>query len=881
MADRYWVGGTANWDGTAGTKWATTSGAAGGASVPTTADDVFFDASSTGPCTIATGNTGAKSINCTGFTGTITGTAAISVAGNITKVAAMTWSHTGKVTITGSGTLINAGKTFGGGLDINGTGITVELGDAYPGGTMILISGTFTTNNYNVTCAEFSVSGTATKVINAGSSTISVSSSGGAIGFGSSLNTFLTFNAGTSQINLVSQNTFLQGGGQTFYNVSFTSISSGTRVINGPNTFNNLSLTASATGVSQFSIGDNQTVNGTFTCAGTSATQRAFVRSSTIGTTRTITANAISANDCDFRDITLAGTAAGASPTRAGDCGGNSGITFPAAKTVYWNPATAQSFASASWATSSGSTTLSIDNFPLAQDTAVFDNNSRAGVSTNPSGATWNIGTIDMSNRTTAFSFSGGNSGFTVYNNWSTGTGVTISANVTYTFSGRNTTQTITSNGVAFAGSITVDNVNSTVQLADAISLPQTLEVARGTFNANGYNVTTGSFASNNSNTRTITMGSGTWTLSGTGTVWNLATTTNLTFNKDTANIVLSNTTTTARTFAGGGRTYNNLTIGGATGTSTLTITGTNTFDTLASTKTVAHTIVFPNVTTTVSNWTITGTSGNVVTLSRTGASGTFTLAKSGGGVISGVDYLSISNSTSSPVNTWYAGANSTNGGGNTNWRFTNGPVLTLVNTTTAVQNTAATTITINVPSGVINGDLLVLMVMSDNGLWTTPSGWTVWFANSNNRAIFYRTASSEPASYTITQSNSDTSSACMIACSNAAIDVMGTIGSFNSPSVAPSITTTANDAFVFDYIAVNSASRTVTTPTGFTSVASDSDSTSPSYALFYKTQATAGATGTVSATVSGSMRSTLFSIIPANPTTTVNGNFFFFMMGA
>jgi hypothetical protein len=29
MANRYWVGGTATWDATAGTKWATTSGGAG------------------------------------------------------------------------------------------------------------------------------------------------------------------------------------------------------------------------------------------------------------------------------------------------------------------------------------------------------------------------------------------------------------------------------------------------------------------------------------------------------------------------------------------------------------------------------------------------------------------------------------------------------------------------------------------------------------------------------------------------------------------------------------------------------------------------------------------------------------------------------------
>ena len=43
MAAKYWVGGTANWDTTAGTKWALTSGGAGGQTIPTSADDVFID----------------------------------------------------------------------------------------------------------------------------------------------------------------------------------------------------------------------------------------------------------------------------------------------------------------------------------------------------------------------------------------------------------------------------------------------------------------------------------------------------------------------------------------------------------------------------------------------------------------------------------------------------------------------------------------------------------------------------------------------------------------------------------------------------------------------------------------------------------------------
>ena len=129
MADRYWVGGTASWDGTAGTKWAATSGGPGGESAPTSADDVFFNASSTGTVTIAAGNTGAKSITCTGFTGTLTGVASITVSGNITLVTGMTYSHTGTVTINATSTLTTAGKTFSS-LVVEGSGITVTLGGA-------------------------------------------------------------------------------------------------------------------------------------------------------------------------------------------------------------------------------------------------------------------------------------------------------------------------------------------------------------------------------------------------------------------------------------------------------------------------------------------------------------------------------------------------------------------------------------------------------------------------------------------------------------------------------------------------------------------------------------------------------------------------------
>ena len=116
MADRYWVGGTANWDGTAGTKWAAFSGGPGGETVPTTNDDVYFDANS-GAVTVTVSTTrDCSSLNFTGFTGTITGTSTIQPSGSFTLSAGTTWSHTGNIIFTaatGSWTVTTSGKTLG------------------------------------------------------------------------------------------------------------------------------------------------------------------------------------------------------------------------------------------------------------------------------------------------------------------------------------------------------------------------------------------------------------------------------------------------------------------------------------------------------------------------------------------------------------------------------------------------------------------------------------------------------------------------------------------------------------------------------------------------------------------------------------------------
>jgi hypothetical protein len=90
MANRYWVGGTANWTNATGVTgvWAATSGGAATATAPTNVDTVLFNATSGAVTVTLTGNNKSiQAINFTGFTGTFDfGSFYISVIGTGTVV---------------------------------------------------------------------------------------------------------------------------------------------------------------------------------------------------------------------------------------------------------------------------------------------------------------------------------------------------------------------------------------------------------------------------------------------------------------------------------------------------------------------------------------------------------------------------------------------------------------------------------------------------------------------------------------------------------------------------------------------------------------------------------------------------------------------------
>ena len=251
--------------------------------------------------------------------------------------------------------------------------------------------------------------------------------------------------------------------------------------------------------------------------------------------------------------------------------------------------------------------------------------------------------------------------------------GLTLSSGMTAQ-AGANTvtllgTTSLLTNGVFLDFPLTC-GAASVITLTSALSLgsTRTLTISGTSFTVGAvgyYNITAGNIAWT---AGTLTISYATVTLTGTGSVWTATSVSALT--NSLSKILLSSTSTLARTFAGGGKSYNYVSIGGSTGTSTTTFTGANTFTRLDSTKTVAHTLVFPSATTTtIKSFAITGTIGNVVTIQSSVAASAAVL-NSSGGTQSNINYLSVKDINGTTATNWYMGANSTNVSGNTNLTF-------------------------------------------------------------------------------------------------------------------------------------------------------------------------------------------------------------------
>lgn len=196
MAARFWVGGNDTWDATAGTKWATTSGGAGGAAVPTASDDVTLDAGTGhGNVTISGGRV-CKSLTCTNYTDTLNMGGTITVSGSVTLGSGMTITGASALIVNATGTLTSNSKTWPNDLTLSSGagGITVS-GTWTNTGTVTM--NTFTSSSINtgtIACqTHFTLGATPGAV---GTGTISMVGTGNAT-FGTFATNF-NFNFNTS-----------------------------------------------------------------------------------------------------------------------------------------------------------------------------------------------------------------------------------------------------------------------------------------------------------------------------------------------------------------------------------------------------------------------------------------------------------------------------------------------------------------------------------------------------------------------------------------------------------------------------------------------------------------------------------------------------------
>lgn len=342
MANRYWVGGTANWDATAGTKWATTSGGAGGAAVPTSSDDVFFDVNSTGVCTL----TVLSSFNGLDFTG-FTGTFNIGTGGTLRQNS----GATGNITMGTGGTY---GTSVGSTLQFNGTSTFTSNGVSVPwffnvstnsnvtladdlvitstSGLRWEASCIFNSAGFDITAPKIIILSSSAKTIDITNSTITINGGANDPWFNSGSNTTLITTGSTIKMTgTLTANRSFQGAGLTFNNVWNATSGAFALTITGSNTFADFKVDAGR--IQKFTDGTTTTVSS-LTAIGTGVSGIVLTGSATGGWTISDSSGTNTVAYCTIDHSTATGGATWNAGSTSTDGGGNTGWNFSTTYTL-------------------------------------------------------------------------------------------------------------------------------------------------------------------------------------------------------------------------------------------------------------------------------------------------------------------------------------------------------------------------------------------------------------------------------------------------------------------------------------------------------------------------------------------------------------------
>lgn len=705
MANRFWVGGGSStaWDATGNTNWGTASNTQDNASVPTAADDVFFDGVGTGAanCTISAAAV-CRSINFTGYANTLTHAAGITLSvgdgsgGALNFSGSWTYTKGSNTTSTisfvstsnnsGAGWNITFGGKSPGSVTFNGSGGEWTLQDGSTStGTWYVEQGELNTNDQDISILALYHATSGTAVLNLGSSEVTITKAVNDYGV-SITGSNLTINEGTSKLIIYNESVFRAS--DTFYDIEFQfnyDYLPNNSNIRGNVTCHDFTATGGAHKNSELwiNVGNSLTVTNNIVFAGNSSANRLLVRSSTTGSSVTITYAGASVSgwqNVDFMDIAFsAAVNASAITGGCGDCGGNTNLTATTADDWYWNGSGTRNFSDYTYwftETNGGGSQMGSTRSPLPQDNCYIDSNSIDGTTridmdlvrpcknfdTTGAGAF----TLDLDNNIVIFYGS-----------------VTLVSNVTLTVSNNSSiytefmgrgSYTITSAGKSW-GQARIEAYGGTYTLQDAFQTTGSNSVfylMNGTFNPAGYNLSVGGFYISGGATRAYQGNTETVTSAGTTTAFFAGNITGLTWSAP-AVFHATNASASATTMNLNTLTLKELrfTPGGA---GVVTFTGASTFSGITLSSEGTKNIRFTKNTT----YTITGdkfidgNGANVITIDTDTAGTPFTLSKASGTV--SADYLSLKDSTATGGATFYAGSHSTDVSGNSGWIFTDIP---------------------------------------------------------------------------------------------------------------------------------------------------------------------------------------------------------------
>ena len=685
---RYWVltaGGA--WDSTAGSKWSTTSGGSAGASVPTLANDVFFDANS-GSGIITGAVVGAivcKTLNFTNFTGNFNTSVNLKIYGSLILGASMTRSFTGGLTflsnypgktITSNGISIGANDlTFAGA----GGSWTVQDAISNPGASIILRKGTLNINGQTVSTGTMNADSQSTQPCSLilGASTLTVTIQWITTGSG------LTISAASSTINFTGVNLFYSKSAtygtlnltSTSQTSSLTNATIANDTFNGPLTFSTLSRT-NASGYVVLNLQCDIIVTTSLTLTGSDAsTRRLGVLNTLFSSPITITCNgSITLTNVDFQGIIGAGSATWTG-TSIGDCGGNTNITFTSPVTRFLvTAAGSNDFMGNIWSTSSGGSVGATQ--PLPQDTVTIDANSFASGSRTLVVAVYRMPGLDFTNATNSptLSFGSASSSPPMFvGDLKFIAGMTVSTGTTSScsFSKQSGTQTLTTAGKTMPVRLFLRG-NSTFTFADTFTSTSGLSWVSGTINDNNLNLTMTTFLAVNSTTvtgatRSWAKGTGTLTLSGSSVVLEMINDGSITFT-DSGTTKFTNNSSSSKFLNTGGFTYNNF-YNNTTGTGALIINSDFLNTTFNDFKCDAgRTNRFQSgTTTTFQTLTMSGSAGNLTVITSSPASAQHFLVSTGGNV--SLTFMNIAWSNASGAS--FSATSSTNSLNNNGWIIT------------------------------------------------------------------------------------------------------------------------------------------------------------------------------------------------------------------